>query len=365
MVALDPAAEVPVSYGFASDNCSPMCPEALEALIEANQTQMPGYGSDPVTQATIEALRTFFSAPKADVFFVPTGTAGNALALAQLARPFESVVCHAYAHILTDECGAPGFLGGGLSLRALSGEAGRLSPETLRKVAMEADDPRYPRAKVLSLTQSTEVGTVYDGDPLKALCEEAHRHGWRVHMDGARFIQAVAALKASPEDLSWRAGVDVLTLGASKSGGGIGDAIVFFDRGLAEGFRHRIKQAGHLVSKMRYMAAPFLGLIRSARWLHHAEHANQMAAILAEGLLRQGIVPVFERQTNAVFVDLDGPLVEALFRSGWRFFRGSGHQRVRLMCSWNTDAAEVHAFLNALAEKRIEGDGRGRAGASE
>lgn len=235
---------------FASDNGSGFCPEALDYLIRANSGSAPAYGHDEWTAKAADAIRELFE-HDAEVFFAFNGTAANSMALAHLCQPYQAIVCHVWSHIETDECGAPGFFAHGARLLLGAGEGGKLGLESATAWARSQDDLRFPRPVVLSLTQSTEVGTVYKPQELTALCSLAKENGMKVHVDGARLMNAVAALNLSPAELSWQCGVDVLSLGASKTGGGIGDTVVFFDRELARGFDYRCKQSGQLAAKMR------------------------------------------------------------------------------------------------------------------
>lgn len=223
---------------FASDNWSGLCPEALEYLVGANRGSAPAYGFDEWTTRAADAIRALFE-HDAEVFFAFNGTAANSMALAHLCQPYQAVICHAWSHIETDECGAPGFFSHGARLLLGQGRDGKLSLESAESLTGGEGDLRFPHPAALSLTQSTEVGTVYTVDELTRLGRWAKRLGMRVHVDGARFMNAVVALGVSPTELSWRCGVDVLSLGASKTGGGIGDTVVFFDRDLARGFDYR------------------------------------------------------------------------------------------------------------------------------
>ncbi len=240
---------------FASDNYAGMCPEALESLVRANAGDAGAYGSDDWTQRAADALREIFETD-CQVFFVATGTAANSLALASLCRSYQSVICHEFAHIETDECGAPEFFSGGSKLLLGQGPDGKITPASIEALACKRSDIHFPKPGAISLTQSTELGTLYFEDELSAIRATARRHNLKIHMDGARLANAAAALEVKPAELTWKKGVDVLCFGGGKNGIGIGEAILFFDRDLAVGFDYRCKQAGQLVSKMRFMAAP-------------------------------------------------------------------------------------------------------------
>jgi threonine aldolase len=331
---------------FASDTYAGLCPEALAALAEANHGHAPAYGDDPWTARAVGRLRELFETECA-VFFVPTGTAANALALAALSQSYHSVLCHADAHVETDECGAPEHAAPGIKIVPVAGSLGKLGPEGVRRAAAQRRDVHSHMPGVLSLSQATEAGTVYGVEEVAALYETASALGLRVHMDGARFANALATFGVAPKALTWQAGVDVLCLGGTKNGLAAGDAVVFFDRALAEGFEYRRKQAGHLMAKMRFVAAPWLAVLESGAWLRNARHANAMARRLEQALRGVGGLRVlYPVQANAVFVEVPPALVEAMHRRGWHFYAIAGGHR--LMCSWDTEAADVDAFVADL-----------------
>ena len=227
---------------FASDNYAGICPEALAALLDANAGHAPAYGDDEWTRQVSDRLREVF-ATDCDVYFVFNGTAANSLALASLCQSYHSVVCHELAHVETDECGGPEFFSNGSKLLPAGGDNGKLTPEAVLNAIGKRSDIHYPKPRVVTLTQATEIGTVYRPDEIGAIARAAHAHGLRVHMDGARFANAVASLDVDPADITWRAGVDVLCFGGTKMGLPVGEAVVFFNRELAEDFAYRCKQA--------------------------------------------------------------------------------------------------------------------------
>lgn len=343
---------------FASDNYSGICPEAWQAMADANQGYVNSYGDDDWTAKACNALRDFFETD-CQVFFVFNGTAANSLALASLCRSYHSVICHEMAHVETDECGAGEFFSNGTKILLVPGADGKIDPEAVIDVVQRRSDIHYPKPKVLSITQTTELGTVYSPAELSAVSVIARQHDLRLHMDGARFANAVAALNVSPKELSWQAGVDVLTFGGTKNGMAVGEAVVFFNRTLAEEFDYRCKQAGQLASKMRYLAAPWVGLIGSGAILKNALHANHCAQLLAQELLSvPDITLVHPVQANAVFVQLPETLLEALHAAGWHFytFIGSGH--ARFMCSWQTEEHAIRSFGQELRQLAAEVTGR-------
>jgi threonine aldolase len=331
---------------FASDNFAGLCPEALAALIEANADHAPSYGADGWTLEATRLIREIFET-ECEVFPVFTGTAANSLALASICAPFERTLCFEHAHIAVDECGAPGFFAHGTTLTRIPGEHGKITPAAIVQAATARTDVHHPRARAVSLTQSTELGTVYTPAELTAIGRAAHDLGLAVHMDGARFANAVAALGVAPRALTWEAGIDVLSFGGTKNGLPFGEAVVFFDRELARHFEYRRKQAGQLASKMRFLSAPWVGALRDGAWLRHAAHANAMAAKLEHGLREiPGVVLAHPREANAVFATLPPAIADALRAQGWRFYSDvdpSG--AARLMCAWDTREEDVAAFL--------------------
>ena len=336
---------------FASDNNAGICPPALARLIEANGAgHAIGYGDDSWTQKARARIAALFEA-ECDVFFVFNGTAANALVLAQLCRSYNAVIGHAFSHVETDEAGAPEFFSGGAKLMTADTPLAKLTPEAAEALATRYSGPHHVKPAVLSLTQATELGTLYTPAELRALTGTARQHGLKVHMDGARFANAVARLGCAPADLTWRAGVDVLCFGGVKNGLAVGDSIVFFDRALAHEFQWRIKQAGQLNSKMRLASAAWLGLLDGDAWLSNARHANAMADRLAAGLTRTpGIELMAPVEANAVFAEVPPVLQTALRAKGWQFYTFLGQAGCRLMCAWDTEPATVDRFLADIEE---------------
>ena len=335
---------------FASDNYAGICPEAWQAMTEANAGPAPAYGNDVWTFKAADLLRELFEV-KCEVFFAFNGTASNALALAAMCQSYHSIVCHERAHIETDECGAPEFFSNGTKLMLVSGDEGNVTPEAVTEVVTRRDDIHFPKPRVLSLTQATELGTVYSLDELRALNEVARRFELRIHMDGARFANALATLKLPPKEVTWKVGVDVLCFGGTKNGMAVGEAIIFFNRELAEQFAYRCKQAGQLASKMRYLSAPWVGMLQNKVWLKNAEHANRCAARLHEALSQvPGVKFVSQRQANSVFAQMDPTVLEGLREKGWKFYTFIGAGGARFMCSWSTTEADVDALAADVRE---------------
>lgn len=341
-------------HHFASDNTTGICPEAWAALGKANQGRLPSYGSDDWTRQACDLIRDLFEKPDAEIFFVFNGTAANSLALASLCQSYHSVICHEFAHVETDECGAPEFFSNGTKILTSSGPNGKLTPAGVLALIHKRTDIHYPKARVLSLTQSTEWGSVYTTAEIKALADTAHAHGLAVHMDGSRFANAAAALQqregASPADFTWRAGVDVLCFGGTKNGMNTSEAVVFFDPVMAREFDYRCKQAGQLASKMRFLSSQWVGMLQDGAWLRHGAHANAMARQLGDTLRnRFDLELVTEPEVNAVFVNLPPPVAEAMHARGWHFYNFIGATGNRLMCSWDTRQEDLDRFITDLA----------------
>jgi threonine aldolase len=312
---------------FASDNAAAIAPDILAAIARANEGAALAYGNDDWTRRVERRFAELFEHEVA-VFLVATGTAANALALAHLTPPWGAVLCHAEAHVATDECGAPEFFGGGIKLIGLDGAGCKLSPGTLQHAlaAGQWGGPHHVAPAVLSLSQATEAGTIYRTDEIRALADVAHGRGMAVHVDGARFGNALARMNASPAQATWQAGVDVLSFGASKGGALAAEAIVFFDPARGAGMSERRKRGGHLVSKHRFIAAQLEAYLADDRWLELARHANAMADRLAAGLTDAGLRPVWPVEANEIFVALPASIDARLRASGASYY------------SWTTDA---------------------------
>ncbi|MBD3880305.1 low specificity L-threonine aldolase [Phormidium tenue FACHB-886] len=338
---------------FASDNYSGICPEALEYMLQANEGDAPAYGNDEWTQRASDYFRDLFETD-CEVFFVFNGTAANSLALAALCQSYHSVICHETAHVETDECGAPEFASNGSKLLLGKGENGKLTPESIAAIVNRRSDIHYPKPKVISLTQSTELGTLYTTDELTAIQQLAKQYNLRVHMDGARFANAVAAMNKTPAEITWKSGVDVLCFCGTKNGMALGEAILFFNKQLAEDFSYRCKQAGQLASKMRFVAAPWLGLLETGAWLRNARHANRCAEYLEKKLLEiDGVDLMVPREANAVFVTLPEHVVRHLQQKNWMFYTFIGVDGVRFMCSWNSTQERIDQLVQDIKEAMV------------
>ncbi len=334
---------------FASDNYAGICPEAFAAMTEANHGHEVSYGNDSWTEKASDLIREIFEMD-CEVFFVFNGTSANSLSLASLCQSYHSILCHEMAHVEGSECGAPEFFANGSKILLLSGADGKAEIKSIEKAVNKRTDIHYPKPRALSLTQATEVGTVYSLAELGALAETARRFGLKVQMDGARFANAVVSLGVKPSEITWKAGVDVLCFGGTKNGIGVGEAVVFFDKETAKEFDYRCKQGGQLASKMRFLSAPWVGVLQDGAWLKHARHANAMAQRLEKGL--QGIRGVsisYPVQSNAVFAKIPGPVVKRMHDHGWKFYTSvGGWEESRLMCAWDTTPEDVDGFAGDL-----------------
>jgi threonine aldolase len=339
---------------FGSDNVAPASEPILAAINAANQGTADSYGADKYTERLSAAMCTLFETDVA-VFPVTTGTAANALALAQLVPPFGGVYCHDGAHVVTDECGAVEALSGGARLLGLPSPTGKITPEPLSAAIAYANDMgvHHVQPSAVTVTQATELGTVYSLDELSALTATAKRHGLGVHMDGARFANALVHLDCSPAAATWKSGIDALSFGASKNGALCAEAVVFFNPSLARNFERRRKQAGHLWSKMRYLSCQLLAYLEDDLWLRNARHANAMASRLAEGLSKvPGVRLVQTVQANEIFVALPERQIGTLERAGFHFYRWplcvveEGSAAIRLVTSYATTSADVDDLLH-------------------
>jgi threonine aldolase len=332
---------------FQSDNAAAVCPEVLAAVTAAN---VPGhaYDADPWSSRLDAVLSDWFGAP-CRAFAVGTGTAANSLALAAICPPYGAVLCEQHAHINTDECGAPEFFGGGLKLRPVQGVHGKLGADALaQEMARLRGDVHESPVRALSLSQATESGTVYTPDEVAALAGAAKTRGWRVHMDGARFANALVHLGCHPGDVTWRAGVDALALGCIKNGGMGAEALVLFDHTLAEEIAFRRKRSGQTPSKGRFRAAELIAMTESGAWAMNATAANAGAARLAIAAGARLLHPV---QANELFVNMGAEGAARLRAQGFEFYDWGtdGPHAARLVVAWDTPAREIDAMANALA----------------
>jgi threonine aldolase len=344
---------------FASDNTAPVAPAILDALAAANTGYALGYGNDDWTRAVERRFAEIFEREVA-VFLVPTGTAANALALAHVSPPWGVVLCHAQSHIMTDECGAVEFFGGGLKLVGLPGDGGKIAPPALQ-AALAGYGGHRPHQMIpaaLSITQASEAGTIYRTADIAALAGIARERALALHMDGARFANALVRLNATPAQLTWRSGVDILSFGATKGGAMAAEAVIVFDPARAALLGERRKRAGHLASKHRFIAAQMLAFLAEDYWLTLARHANAKADLLAAQLTAIGITPVWPVEANLVFAVLPRALDAKLRAAGASYYVrssdgldiGAGHVLVRLVTCFATTDEEIARFVELCKE---------------
>jgi len=342
---------------FISDNSVGVAPEVMSALSEANRGPSMPYGNDDWTRRVERKMADIFER-EVRVFPVATGTAANALSIASLVPPYGSLYAHEEAHVMVDECGAPEFYSGG-KLRPLPGAHGKLTPEVLDRALTRdtSSDVHQVIPTAVSLTQATEAGTVYKPAELQAIAEVARRHKVRLHMDGARFANAMAFLGVPARQATWEAGIDVLSFGATKGGCMAAEAVVFFDPALAESFGHRRMRGGHLVSKMRFVSAQLEAYLSDGLWLKLARHANAMAQRLAQGLTAAlprlpGAKLLHPVEANELFVQLPASVIAGLRQAGFQFYDWTAEegQAIRLVTAFNTEAADVERLLKTLGE---------------
>jgi threonine aldolase len=345
---------------FASDNTSGAHPAVLEALVAASEGSATAYGDDPWTARAALRIAELFDADS-EVLFTFGGTGANVVGLASVLRPWEAVICPASAHVFTDECGAVERMEG-IKLLPVDCPDGKLDPATIEPMLQFTGDEHHVQPRVVSVTQSTELGTLYSTDELAAIADVAHGHGLLLHVDGARLANAVAALGGDPVTSVRDVGVDILSFGGTKNGLVYGEAVVFFDRSLAEHGRFVRKQAAQLPSKMRFVAAQFEALLAGGLWLESAAHANAMAARLADRVGPVGGAVLSQQPAvNAVFARLGRPAIRAL--EEWSFFyrwdddpaAPDDTAEVRWMTNWSTSEEDVDRFAAGLAAAVVEG----------
>lgn len=344
------------ALNFASDNNSGVAPQVLDAINEEASLSDAAYGSDVASQRMLDAFEEVFER-RVEVYCVPTGTAANSLALASVNPVWGGVVCHHRAHIATDECAAPTVIGGGLSLLPVGGYHGMLDPIGIRDALDSRRDTGVHSvpATGISITQATEAGTRYPPEATAALADLAHSRDMMLHMDGARFANAVAAAGSSPAELTWRAGVDIMSFGATKGGALAAEAIVVFASRTRDDLERLRKRTGHLLSKQRFAAVQFNAWLSGGHWLELADHANQQAARLSRGLLDAGVELAHPVQANIVFARLHPAAIDAARAVGAQFHQDSpspdsdGTLTVRFVTSWSTKATDVDALVGSIS----------------
>ncbi len=344
----------PPVINFASDNVTGVAPEIMAALNAANEGSATPYGQDNYTQRLASQFNELFET-EVTVFPVATGTAANALALSVMTPPFGAIYCLAESHINVDECGAPEFYTGGAKLVTLPSLEGKMLATDLSAVLAQsgAGVVHHVQPAAVSITQATEAGTVYTPEEIHAIAQVAKSHNLYLHVDGARFANAVASLGCSPADLTWRVGVDVLCFGATKNGAMAAEAVVFFNQTLAQTFGYRRKRSGHLFSKMRFLSTQLLAYINNDLWLKNADHANRMAKMLVQGLVGlPGVKLCYPVEANEIFIQLPETMMSNLLADGFYFYRwgGDNSTTVRLVTAFSTSEMDVVALINAARQ---------------
>jgi threonine aldolase len=337
---------MPTNYHFASDNCAGVHPDVMNALAAANHDHMLSYGDDAITASAVSRFRALLG--DVDVFFVFNGTGANITGLAAMLAPFQAVVCAETAHIACDECGAPEKFCG-CKLITLPQRDGKITPAQISPLLEQLGVPHHVQPHVVSITQATELGTVYSPAETRALADFAHAHGLLLHMDGARICNAAAALGLPLSAITGAAGVDVLSFGGAKNGLMFGEAVVFFNRDLARNYQFIRKQSAQLTSKMRFISAQFDRLLADELWLKNARHANAMAALLAEKLAAvPGVALARPVEANAVFARLPCPIIAPLQEQFYFYVWEEITCEIRLMCSFDTTEEIINDFFHAL-----------------
>jgi len=338
---------------FASDNVAGACPEVLDALMKANEGDSAPYGNDDYSKVLQEKFSEIF---EKEVIVYPTasGTAANALALSTMTPVFGNIYCHKLAHINTDECGAPEFYTGGAKLIPLTGINGKITPEELEKNISGTGIVHHTQPSSVSITQVCETGEVYELDEIKKIADVAHKHKLNMHMDGARFANALVALNYTPAEMTWKSGIDVLSFGATKNGCIAAEAIIFFKPELVGNISFLMKRAGHLLSKMRFVSAQLDAYISNDVWLKNAKQANKMGKKLSDGLVKHNSIKLaYPTQANEVFAKFPREMIEHLNSLGYKMNEDElDGQAVRLVAAWNTLNSDVESFLESINQSK-------------
>ena len=334
---------------FASDNVAGACQEVLDAILKANEGDSIPYGNDQISTDLQNKFSEIFE-KEVVVFPTASGTAANALALATLTPSFGNVYCHKLAHINMDECGAPEFYTGGGKLVTLQGNKGKITAEELDKTISGKGIVHHTQPSSVSITQVCETGEVYQLDEIKKISEVTHKHNLNIHMDGARFANALTSLNCSPAEMTWKSGIDVLSFGATKNGCIAAEAIIFFKKDLVGNIAFLMKRAGHLLSKMRFVSAQLDAYISNDVWLKNAKHANDMGKMLSEGLAKHNSIEIaYPTEANEVFAKFPRHMIEHLNSEGYKMNEDElDGKAVRLVAAWNTKASDVESFLNRI-----------------
>jgi len=337
---------------FASDNVAGACPEVLEAILKANDGDSTPYGNDQISTDLQNKFSEIFE-KEVIVFPIASGTAANALALATMTPSFGNVYCHRLSHINTDECGAPEFYTGGAKLVNLQGINGKITAEELNESIGGKGIVHHTQPSSTSITQVCETGEVYQLDEIKKISEVAHKHNLNMHMDGARFANALVALNTTPAKMTWKSGIDVLSFGATKNGCLAAEAIIFFKKELVGNLGFLMKRAGHLLSKMRFVSAQLDAYLENDVWLKNAKHANKMGKMLSDGLAaHQEIEIAYPTEANEVFAKFPRNMIEYLNAEGYKMNEDElDGKAVRFVAAWNTKEEDVNHLLKTIENK--------------
>ena len=337
---------------FASDNVTSACPEVMDALIEANSGIAGSYGDDEWSSILKAKLSEVFETDL-EVYLAVTGTASNALALSALAPVYGKIYCHELSHINTDECGAPELFTGGAKLNPMRSSNGRINASELSEIVRGSGNVHVTQPSVVSITQSCETGTVYQLQDIREISEVAHELNMSVHMDGARFANALVSLNESPAEMTWKSGVDVLTLGGTKNGCLAAEAIIFFKPEMVGDFPFLHKRSGQLLSKMRFISSQLNAYVSDDVWIRNAKHANSMAKVLSEGLNHfSNIELAYPTESNEVFVHLPRVVIDYLNNSGYDVNEEElDGKAVRFVTAWDTKLEEINNLLDKLRQK--------------
>ena len=337
---------------FSSDNVTGACPEVMDAIVAANEGIVESYGNDKWSTNLQKKLSEIFETDVV-VFPVVSGTAANALALSVLSPAFGKIYCNELSHINTDECGAPEFFSGGAKLVTMSSEDGKINAKDLSQNIRGTGIVHLAQPAAVSITQACETGTVYQLEEIKSIAETAHEHGLKVHMDGARFANAIVSLNVSPAEMTWKSGVDVLSFGGTKNGCLTAEAVVFFKPELVGNFPYLHKRSGQLLSKMRFISAQLEAYISNDVWLRNARNANSMAKLLSEGFAKfPDIKLAYTTQSNEVFVHLPSSIIDLLNAKGYNVSEDElDGKSVRFVTAWNTVSDDIEKLLSAISNK--------------
>ena len=336
-----------MKLALTSDNIAGACEAVVAEMIKAAQGEAMPYGGDPLTEQVTKMFAELFECDVA-VFLVSTGTAANVLSLAALTPPWGSVLCHPESHIINDECSAPEFYTNGARLVGVAGEEAKISVSALEQaINKRMGDVHSVQPSAVSLSQVTEIGSVYSLAELEEISQLAHSKGLKVHMDGARFANALVSLGCTPAQMTWQSGIDIVSFGATKNGAMAAEAIVVFDKNLAQKLALLRKRGGHLHSKMRLLSAQMLGYLSDDVWLNNARHANAMMALLQKGMASiAGVEIIAPAQANMLFCRLPVGMAEALLAQGFSFYTGRWAEGVvRFVTSFQTQQADVEDFI--------------------